>query len=331
MRCAMTAFDADDVVRKLTQRLKMRHCLLLLRIEQHGSLTRVAEDMATSQPAITKTLAELEAMFGAVLFDRSVRGMTPTPLGKAALARARAMLHDLDHLARDMEAVVAGHAAHLHAGVIPFISGQVLSGAILRATSSDQQRLIMTLHEGDSHQLLAALRDHTLDLVIGRASAAADIDGLRFDVLYTQQPRLISSRRLAAQLARRPPDWHQLVELDWILGAVHTPEREQVSNIFLAAGIAPPTPIVESYSTKLIGELIVANDKAISIVPADVAEELVRIAGVAIVPYSFGWTLPPITLFTRRQDQRHDAYASFADALRQAGRQLADRNGERRL
>src|SRR5690606_1975471 len=132
----------------------MRHCLLLLRIEEHGSLTRVAEDMATSQPAITKSLAELEAMFGATLFDRSARGMTPTPLGKVALARAQAMLHDLDHLARDMEAVAAGHGAHLHVGVIPFISGQVVSGAIQHAAASSAQRLIMTLHEGDSSHLL---------------------------------------------------------------------------------------------------------------------------------------------------------------------------------
>ncbi|MGB6105460.1 MAG: LysR substrate-binding domain-containing protein [Pusillimonas sp.] len=322
----MAAFDPDEVVRKLTQRLKMRHCVLLLRIEQHGSLTRVAEDMATSQPAITKALAELETMFGAELFDRSVRGMAPTPLGRIALARARAMVHDLNHLARDMEAVAAGHAAHLHAGVIPFISGQILSSAIQHATSSGERRLVMTLREGDSHQLLAQLRDHTLDLVVGRASAAVDLQGLDFDVLYSQQPRLISSRRLAAQLARRPPDWHRLVELDWILGAVHTPEREQVSNVFLEAGITPPTPIVESYSTKLIGELIAANDQAISIVPADVAEELVRIAGVAIVPYSFNWTLPPIALFTRKRDQRRQAYALLADALRDVGRKHAGRS-----
>src|SRR5690606_23624928 len=132
---------------------------------------------------------------------------------------------------------------------------------------------------GDSSHLLARLHDHTLDLVVGRASAAIDTQGLDFKVLYAQQPRLISSRRLAAQLARRPVDWHRLVELDWILGAVRTPERDQVNHVFLEAGIAPPTPIIESYSAKLIGELIAANDRAISIVPSDVAEELVRIAG----------------------------------------------------
>ena len=319
----MAYFDPDEVLHKLTQRLKMRHCVLLLRIARHGSLTRVAEDMATSQPAITKALAELESMFGAELFDRSTRGMAPTPLGKVALSYARSMVHDLAHLARDMEAVTAGHTAHLHVGIISFISGQIISGAIQRTSASEDLRLIMTLHEGDSHQLLEALRDHTLDLVVGRVSAALNMDELSFEALYTQQPRLIASRRLAAQLSRRALDWHHLAQLDWILGTPHTPEREQVSAVFLEAGITPPTPIVESHSTKLIGELIASNDQAISIVPADVAEELVRIAGVAIVPYTLNWTLPPVVLFTRQRGQRHQAHDLLANALRETSRRVS--------
>ena len=67
----MAAFDPNVVVRKLASRLKMRHLTLLLQIQQHGSLTRAAEHMASSQPAVTNALAELEDMFGAPLFDRS--------------------------------------------------------------------------------------------------------------------------------------------------------------------------------------------------------------------------------------------------------------------
>ncbi len=319
----MAYFNPDEVLHKLSQRFKMRHCVLLLHIEELGSLTRVADAMSTSQPAITKALAELESMFGAELFDRSTRGMAPTPLGRVALAHARAMVNDLDRLTRDMEAVAAGHTARLHAGIIPFISGQILSSAIQQATLAGDQRLVMTLREADSHELLAHLRDHTLDLVVGRSTPALDIDGLDFEVLYTQQPRLISSRRLAAQLARRHSDWGQLLGLDWILGTLHTPEREQVNAIFLEAGLTPPTPIVENDSTKLTGELIAANDQAISIVPADVAEELVRIAGVAIVPYSLNWSLSPIALFTRKRDPRRPAYALLARALREAGQRYS--------
>ncbi|WP_183380670.1 MULTISPECIES: LysR substrate-binding domain-containing protein [unclassified Herbaspirillum] len=317
----MDGFDASELQRRLTTRLKMRHLMLLLQIRQHGSLTRVAEQMASSQPAITNALSELEAMFGAPLFDRSVRGMAPTALGKVVLERAGAMMQDLGHLVRDMETLASGHGAHLHIGVTPFISGQMLTSAIQRTLPDGDRRLTVTIHEGTTDQLLAQLNDHALDIVLGRASATMDTGKVNCEVLYHQQPRLIASRRLAGQLARIRLDWAKMRELDWILGAPNTILREQVAAIFLAADVVPPAPIVESYSSKLIGEMIVANEHAVSIVPADIAEELVRISGVAIVPYSFHWTLPPIALFTRAEGGNRTAEQLFADALRRVCRE----------
>jgi DNA-binding transcriptional LysR family regulator len=317
----MAAFDSTDVVRKLAARLKMRHLTLLLQIEQHGSITRAAEHVSSSQPAVTHALAELEDMFGAPLFDRSARGMTPTPLGKLVLARARTITEDLGHLVADMEAVASGHAAHIHIGVVPFIPGRLLSTAIERTRPEGGRRISVTIHEGTSDQLLSQLREHTLDIVIGRASSTTEPGQIAMEVLYRQQPRLIAGRRLAARLTRMQLDWRKLAELDWILGAPHTPMREQVADIFLGAGIAPPVPIVESYSSKLIGDLISTAERAVSIVPADIAEELVRIAGVAIVPYSFEWTLPPIAMFTRSTGTRRLADRLLADSLREVCRE----------
>ena len=315
-------FESIDIVRRLSARLKMRHLVLLLQIQQHGSLTRVAEHMASSQPAVTNALAELESMFGTPLFERTPRGMLPTALGAVVLERARSMLHDLDHLASEMQAVASGHAAHLHIGVIPFISGQMLSAALKRLHANRERRLTVTIHEGTSDQLLLQLRDHTVDLVIGRASSTLNLDHSGFEVLFRQQPRLIANRRLAAKLGRTKLDWHKLLPLDWILGAPHTPMREQVADLFLAAGTAPPVPVVESYSSKLIGEMIASSEAAVSIVPADIAEELVRIAGVAIVPYSFSWTLPPIALFTRSEGSQSLAQSAFVASLRSTCREI---------
>src|SRR5450830_1837804 len=167
-RLLMEVFDANALLRRLSTRLKMRHLLLLLQIRQHKSLTRVAEQMASSQPAITNTLSVLEGMFGAALFDRSVRGVAPKELGKLVLDRAAAVVQDLGHLVRDMEALNAGHAAHLHIGVTPFISGQMLSAAIQRTLPDGDRRMTVTIHEGTSDQLLSRLGEHALDIVVGR-------------------------------------------------------------------------------------------------------------------------------------------------------------------
>lgn len=305
----------DVLQARLASRLKMRHLVLLRLIQEHGSLTRVAEHMATSQPAVTQALAELEAMFGTPLFTRSARGMSPTASGKVALERARAMLQDLGHWVRDMEAADAGHAAHLHVGVIPFIPGRLLAAAIVRTRPQDRG-ITVTIHESTSDHLLAQLRAHELDCVIGRTSAILAMAGLTHEVLYEQEPRLVAHRRLATRLGRKPLSWPELAQLDWVLGQRNTPMREQITDFFLRAGVAPPAPMVESLSAKVIGELIAANERAVSIVPADIAEELARIAGVGVVAHRFGWTLPPVTLFRRAEESLRETDAIFAQALR---------------
>ena len=175
----------------------------------------------------------------------------------------------------------------------------------------------MYKRQGQGPALLRQLRDHTLDVVVGWATPSVDLGQIDFEVLYHQPPRLIASRRLAARLGRTRLEWNMLADLDWILGTPDSPIREQVAEIFLRAGLAPPTPSVQSDSSKLIGEMIVASDRAVSILPADIADELVRIAGAAIVPYSFDWTLPPISLFTRADGLRRNVDALFAAALRE--------------
>lgn len=93
------------------------------------------------------------------------------------------------------------------------------------------------------------------------------------------------------------PDWGEglcraeLTELDPGAGCAQHTDAQQITDFFLRAGVEPPLPFVEeSLSAKIIGELVAANERAVSIVPADVAEELVRIAGVGMVAHRFGWT-----------------------------------------
>ena len=143
-------------------------------------------------------------------------------------------------------------------------------------------------------------------------------------MLYAQAPQLVAHRKLAARLARRPLDWAGLAELDWVLGPRNTPMREQITDFFLRAGVEPPPPYVESLSAKVIGELVAANERAVSIVPADIAQELVRIAGVATVPHQFSWQLPPITLFQRKTGARYAEQQLLVQALQQVCADLPD-------
>ncbi|OUM26059.1 LysR family transcriptional regulator [Pseudomonas sp. 1239] len=305
--------------RRLASRLKMKHLLVLQAIQAHGSLTQVALRLSTSQPAITQILADLESLFSAPLFVRSPRGMLPTELGNLIVARSRGMLADLDHWAMDIEAMTQGRAAHLNVGVIPFLPGRLLATAI-NQTRSCGKRISVTLHEGSSAHLLERLQAHELDCVIGRTSALPDVPDLQHEVLYHQEPRLIAHERLAMHLNQRPLDLQALARLDWVLGPRQTPIREQLIDFFLNAGITPPSPMVESLSSRFIGELVATNEQAVAIVPADVAEELVRLCNVGRVRHRLGWRLSPMSLFQRINGANAVEQALFARALKRAAK-----------
>lgn len=61
-----------------------------------GSQTRAAEALYMSQPNLSKAIKELEQTCGFRIFERRGQGMAPTPRGEALLARAQAVLEQVD-------------------------------------------------------------------------------------------------------------------------------------------------------------------------------------------------------------------------------------------
>ncbi|MDX1375438.1 MAG: LysR family transcriptional regulator, partial [Burkholderiales bacterium] len=66
-----------------------------LAVVDAGSIRGAARELGLSQPALTKSLRQLEDELGATLVTRSVRGAQATEFGRAFLARARAVSADL--------------------------------------------------------------------------------------------------------------------------------------------------------------------------------------------------------------------------------------------
>lgn len=298
---------------RLANRLKQRHLVLLANIARHGTLTRVAAATGISQPAATKALAELEDIFGAPLFLRTGRGLQATPLGELALVRARHLQNDLDVWAREVAALHDGRAAHLHVGVVPYVSSALLTAAISRL--HQRHGVTLTLHRATTDHLVPMLRRHELDCIISRATSTVAQDDLSHRVLYRQRPRLIAHSRLAQRLARRKPDWAGLAEMDWVLPAANTPTRQLIVEHFIRAGLRSPSPVLEAYSTDVIEGMLSANDALMSVVPEDIAREICQRGKLGMVPWDFGWELPPINLIRRRREQALAAEDRFSEIL----------------
>ncbi|WP_459614816.1 LysR family transcriptional regulator [Bordetella sp. 2513F-2] len=297
---------------RLAARLKPRHLNLLDALRRHGSLTRVAAELGVSQPAITKSLTEIEELFGAPLFVRTRRGLQPTPLGDLVLVRADQLLHDLAQWEREVGAVRAGHTGHLNIGAIPYVSSPLLVRAITLLQT--RHGVTVSLQRATTGQLLQLLRSHELDCAIGRATAAASGE-LRHEILYPQRPALIAHPHRVRQLLRGRPDWAELAAMRWILPSPATPIGNMIVALFVQAQVQPPVPVVETYSLDVMEGLIANDDTLVSIVPEDVARDLARQGRVAMASWRFDWNLPPMSLIRRSRETPLKAELQFSAIL----------------
>jgi len=96
-------------------------------VAEHGRLGRAAELLRLSQPALSKSIARLEAAMEVKLFRRSAKGMELTAEGFLLLSRARELRQSLRNVAREVSDVSRGHAGHLKIGVGPLVHDELLS------------------------------------------------------------------------------------------------------------------------------------------------------------------------------------------------------------
>src|SRR5258708_11452692 len=84
---------------RIGRRLKLHDLHVLMAVVQVGSMRKAAILLNTTQPAISRSIAELEHAFGVRLLDRSAQGVEPTQYGRALLRRGVVVFDELKHYA----------------------------------------------------------------------------------------------------------------------------------------------------------------------------------------------------------------------------------------
>ena len=95
----------------LSHKLKLHQLQIFERVLARRSPSRAASEMHLTQPTVTKAIHDLEAFFGATLFERSNRGVTPTELALVLGRRVHAMMAEIRYMADDIDAVLGGASA----------------------------------------------------------------------------------------------------------------------------------------------------------------------------------------------------------------------------
>ena len=137
----------------------------VLALATTGQFGKAARRCGVSQPTLSTQVARLEAELGARLFERSPKGVAPTPTGQRVLAQARRVLDATEALRAEVDADTSRWAGPLRLGVIPTAGPYLLPHVlpIIRQCQPDAELLI---REATTHDLLDRLTGSDLDAAI---------------------------------------------------------------------------------------------------------------------------------------------------------------------
>lgn len=155
---------------------------MVLTLASQGNFRRAAEALHLSQPALSRSLASLEAALGVRLFDRGARGVTPTVFGRVLMDRGRnlvAGLADIRHELALLQGLGAG-TLRVGAGMYP---AEISVGTAIGRLAARHPGLRISLRAGPWREIHEALLANQLDIAVAELSPLEDEPGLTLDEL----------------------------------------------------------------------------------------------------------------------------------------------------
>ena len=210
-------------------------------IATEGNLARAAERVHRTQPALTKCIDRLEEALGSRLFEKDGRGMRLTAAGHVLLKRTRQMALMVEETAREMRDHAGGLQGEVRIGCVPTMAEHLMP-AVFEQLLAEAPGITVTLAVAMTDNLLAALADGEIDLVVG---PMADTD----PEVVTEQIAEDTMVVMASEdhpIFDAPCTLADLVHYKWMLPARTVASRQWLDQTFERHGLPRPQVQIES-------------------------------------------------------------------------------------
>lgn len=276
-------------------RIKFRHLQTFVEVARQKSVMKAAELLHVSQPAVTKTIRELEDVLGVSVFERDGRGIKITRYGEVFLKHAGAALTALRQGFDSVSQAVHGDAPPIRIGALPTVSTRIMPKAmqLFLAEGTGARIKIVT---GENAVLLEQLRVGDLDLMVGRLAAPEKMAGFSFEHLYSE--KVVFCVRAGHPLLSQGSVFAGLDAYPVLMPTRASIIRPFVESFLIANGIAGLPNQIETVSDAF-GRAFVRQSDAIwmiseGVVAADIAE-----GTLAALPVDTSGTQGPVGLTVR--------------------------------
>lgn len=302
----------------IDRRIKLRHVECFFAIARLGSLKAACAELNLTQPAVSKTLRELEEVLGAALMTRDRGGVRLSPEGAVfrefAGQSLAALRRGLDGVAELRE----GGGEVLRVGALPSVAARLLPAAVARFRALSPETHLH-LRDGAHGALTTDLREGRLDMVIGRMGGAETMQGVSFTQLY--QERVVLVAVAGHPLAMSPPDAASLARWPVLYPPEGAAIRPLVDRWCLAQGLTSFADRIDCVSGAFGRNYLRATDALWFISEGVVAQDRADGRLVAL-SLDLGLTAGPVGLMTRPETAPSRSQHLLIRALKEAAGDL---------
>ena len=226
-------------------------------IHSRGSILKAAAALGMSQPALTKSLHELEGIVQVKLFERHNRGVEVTEAGKQLIARGRRILAEVLRLEEDLDLLSSLGGDLVAVGTLPVAATGIIPGVLIDLRSR-YPGIRVRLHEGRTEELLALLASRELDVVVGRFYDMPKPDGLIREPLWAE-PISFLARSGHPIFSGALPDAERIRQYDLILPTVTQRVNQEIEQVLATLNLEASASM-RSNSYGFIREMLLGTD-----------------------------------------------------------------------
>src|SRR5262245_14014664 len=313
------AMDWDE--QRVSRRMKLRDLHVLLTVSQCGSMGKAASQLAVSQPAISKVIADMEYALGVRLFDRNPRGVEPTIYARALLDHGAVAFDELKQAARHIEFLANPTTGELRVGsTIAIATGFI--PAVIDRLSRRYPRLIFHLSAGETGATYRSLEERRVDLLVAPMFTPIVEDHMHADMLY-DEPLVVVVGARSLWARRRKVELADLMDAAWTLPPLDSLYGSVVAEAFGAAGLDVPRATVFSSVTPVRSALL-ASGRFLSMVNQGSAARFGSAnAALKVLPINLPTTRRPVGIITLKNRTLSPVAQLFIDCAYKVAKPLA--------
>ena len=250
-------------------RIDPKQLRYLRAIIEHKTFARAAEVLGVSQPALSRSISDLEGEIGARLLDRGRQGVTPTVFGQALAARSTAIDAELRQAQEDVERLKSAKAGQIVIGTTMVPSAFVTPRAVA-SLARERPGLVIKVLEYFEYDLLMAVQLGDVDMMIGPIYKNAQPEDLVEQTLFHSSVAVVTRRshRLTRRRRLRLTD---LASEDWVGAITATSLQRYVDRLIANAGLPALRKTLQSDALPVVKALVAQSDH-FALLPREVVQ-----------------------------------------------------------